>query len=72
MTKTYCDRCGKEIPKNETHKYDVYGWMIHRSMYATLGLIATRRGDPSFDRSDYCIRPECEDSLIHWFKNPET
>lgn len=72
MTKTYCDRCGKEIPKDEIHKRDVYGWITHRSMYATLRLIATGRGDLSIDTKDCYICPECEDSFIHWFQNPKT
>lgn len=32
MTKTFCDRCGKEIKEE-------YGWITHRTLYASIKLL---------------------------------
>ena len=37
MTKTFCDRCGKEIKKVD-HR-SIYAWITHRALYATLRMI---------------------------------
>jgi len=64
MTKTFCDRCGKEITKE-------YGWITHRTLFASIRLLSGKHTKWS-EREDLCICPECEDSYIHWFMNPET
>ena len=65
MTKTFCDRCGKEIT-NE------YGWITHRTLYASIRLFPGKKHDEWSEQADLYICPECEDSYIHWFMNPET
>lgn len=64
MTKTFCDRCGKEITKE-------YGWIVHRMIYGTIKLLPCKENAEWSDRADQYICPECEDSFIHWFMNPE-
>ena len=65
MTKTFCDRCGKEITKK-------YGWLIHRQLYASMRLLPGKEHTEWSDRNDLCICMECEDSYIRWFMHPET
>lgn len=65
MTKTFCDRCGKEIAKE-------YGWIVHRVLYASIKLLPGKEHTEWSDRADQYICPECERSYIHWFLNPET
>ena len=65
MTKTFCDRCGKELVKT-------YGWITHRTLYASIKLLPGKRREEWSERADLYICPECEDSYIHWFMNPET
>lgn len=67
MTKTFCDRCGKEIKEE-------YGWIKHRTLYASIELIPVpgKKHTEWSERADLYICPECEDSYIHWFMNPET
>lgn len=67
MTKTFCDRCGKEIL--EKNRFSLYAWVTHRCFYSTLRMISS--GDPKMESDDKYICPECEDSYIHWFMNPE-
>ena len=64
MTKTFCDRCGKEITKE-------YGWITHRTLYASIRLFM-RNNDEWSEREEQYICPECEDGYIHWFMNPKT
>ena len=65
MTKTFCDRCGKEIKKE-------YGWITHRVLYASIRLLTVKKHEEWGERDDQCLCPECEDSYIYWFMNPET
>lgn len=65
MIKTFCDRCGKEITKE-------YGWITHRTLYASIRLFSVKKHDEWSERADLYICPECEDSYIQWFMNPET
>jgi len=60
MTKTFCDRCGKEIPEG-------YGWLAHRTLF----LPRKERAEWT-ERDDLYICPECEDSFIRWLMNQET
>ena len=64
MTKTFCDRCGKEIKKA------AYGWLKMKMAYARHRLMST---EPKIDwqDDDKYICPDCEDSYIHWFMNPQ-
>ena len=64
MTKMFCDRCGKEITKE-------YGWITHRTLCASIKLVPGRRHEEWCERADQYICPECEDSFIRWFMNPE-
>ena len=64
MTKTFCDRCGKEITKE-------YGWIIHRMIYASIKLLPGKEHTEWSKRADQHICLECEDSYIQWFMNPE-
>ena len=65
MTKTFCDRCGKEITKE-------YGWITHKKIYASIKLVPWKEHTEWSERDDQYICPECEDSYIRWFMNPET
>lgn len=69
MTKTFCDRCGKEIEKDNRH-CSIYAWITHRCYYATLRMIGSDEG-LAHRTDDRYICPECENSYIHWFMNPE-
>lgn len=53
MTKTFCDRCGKEI-KEEC------GWITHRTLYASIRLIPGKKHAEWSERADLYICPECE------------
>ena len=64
MVKTFCDRCGKEIKKID--HVSVYAWLTHKCYYATL-----RHVGQSSESDEKYICPECEQSYIHWFMNPE-
>lgn len=66
MTKTFCDRCGKEI-KEKDH-LGVYAWITHKCCYAKLRMTTY---DNLFVSDDKYICPECENSYISWFMNPE-
>ena len=64
MTKTYCDRCGKEIQGSK------YVWIRHKTRYAIQRLIpASMRKD--WEDTDKYICPDCAEQYIHWFMNPE-
>ena len=65
MTKTFCDRCGKEIMKE-------YGWITHRTLYTSIRFLSMKKHEEWSERTDLYICPECEDSYIHWLMNPET
>ena len=69
MTKTFCDRCGKEIQKN--NHCNIYAWITHRCYYATLCITGSGRCEPTYETDDKYICPECENSYIHWFMNPQ-
>lgn len=66
MTKTFCDRCGKEIIKE-------YGWITHRTLYAArISFLPGRKHTEWTESKDLYICPECENSYIHWLMNPKT
>lgn len=65
MTKTFCDRCGKEITEE-------HGWIAHRTLYASIRFLPGKKHTEWSDQDDRYICPECEDSYIHWFMHPET
>ena len=64
MTKTYCDRCGKEIQGSK------YAWLQHKTRYAVQRLIPSSMRKDWKDVDKY-ICPDCENQFIHWFMNPE-
>lgn len=65
MTKTFCDRCGKEITKE-------HGWLKHRTLYGTISFIVKKKHEDWSRTDEIYICPECEDSYIRWLENPET
>jgi hypothetical protein len=65
MTKMFCDRCGKEITKE-------YGWITHKTLYASIKFVPGKKHTEWSKQVEFEICPECEDSYIHWFMNPET
>lgn len=60
MTRTFCDRCGKEIIKSQ------YAWLRHRTIYAVLRLHSISQKEGWEDYEQY-ICPACEDEFIHWY-----
>lgn len=64
MTKTFCDRCGKEIHK------DSYAVLMHRTIFARQRLMPSCFREEWKDADKY-ICPECEDEYIRWFMNLE-
>lgn len=60
----FCDRCGKEIAKE-------YGWITRRVLYASIRLLSLKKHAEWSEREDLSICPECEDSYVRWFMNPE-
>jgi len=60
MTKTFCDRCGKEINMHE------YSWLRRRIIYVEARLIMYKNR-PDFKDDDKYICPDCSDEYIHWF-----
>lgn len=70
MTKTFCDRCGKEILTQKD--FNICSWIRHRSYCGILYTVSC-----SFDKglayktAKHYICPECEESYIHWFMNPD-
>jgi len=67
MTKTYCDRCGKEIQKD----FRNYSWLTRKVNYTEARLITIKPRE-DWKRDDVYMCQDCEDSYIHWFMNPET
>lgn len=65
MTKTFCDRCGKEIKQE-------YGWITRKRLYANIRLIPGKEHTEWSYLGDLYLCPECEDSYIQWLMNPET
>jgi len=65
MTKTFCERCGKEIKKK-------YGCIIHMQLYASMSFLQGKEHTEWYELPNRCICLKCEDSYIHWFMNPET
>ena len=64
MTKSYCDRCGKEIEK---HKY---GFLKHITIYSKIKLYPSNwQKYTEEDERDIC--PDCEISYFKWFNHPE-
>lgn len=63
MTKTFCDRCGKEIVKSK------YAWIWHKSIYAILKFASDSGTDVRVRDKDIYICPDCEKSFIHWYFN---
>ena len=64
MTKTFCDRCGKEIVENRK-----YAWLNYRKIYARMKLV-THEMRQDWEDDDKYICPECENEFIHWFMHP--
>lgn len=63
MVKTFCDRCGVELKESNA-------WLSRKMIYVKAKLIPhTIREDWKSDEKYIC--PECEESYIHWFMNPE-
>lgn len=61
MTKTFCDRCGREIdPK-------IHAALRHRVHYAETWLWTLAN-----DEITHVLCPSCEESLIYWFNHAET
>ena len=62
MTKTFCDRCGKETASREV------AWLTMKH-YSTFKFFPIKsRGDWDNRRdSDSYLCQECEDSFIDWF-----
>lgn len=69
MTKTFCDRCGKEISDTEGRTL-IYAWITHTCYYAKLRMIGSN-SKTNWKSDDKYICPECEESYIHWFMNPD-
>lgn len=65
MTKTFCDRCGKEIIKSK------YGWLIHRIAYSTVRLCSSSSDVGTVRDKDAYICPDCEKSFEEWFLKGE-
>lgn len=61
MTKTFCDRCGREIDRNARTLFR------HRTAYAE-----TLLSRPVDGNVTHVLCPSCEDSLIYWFNHAET
>ena len=59
MTKQYCDRCGKELPKDVDK-----GHYRHREYYETSVFGIPIRTEYNISEFDLCR--ECSDDLIHW------
>lgn len=71
MTKTFCDRCGKEIERKSGFG-GLYAWITHRTYFAKLRMIQSSvPDDVRWKEDERYICPECEASYIHWFMNPE-
>ena len=68
MTKTFCDRCGKEISNTEGKNF--YAWITHTCYYAKLRMIGSS-SRLNWKSDDKYICPKCEESYIHWFMNPD-
>ena len=68
MTKMFCDRCGKEIERKD-HR-NICAWIAHRCIYATLKMVS-HADESSFNSENAYVCPECEESYVHWFMNPE-
>lgn len=60
MTKTFCDRCGREIDR------DAHTLFRHRTAYAETWLWTLAN-----DEIKHVLCPSCEESLIYWFNHAE-
>lgn len=71
MTKTFCDRCGKEIQRK--CGMGLYAWITHKVLYAKIRMVglAAFSEENNWISDDKYICPECEESYIHWFMNPD-
>lgn len=67
MTKTFCDRCGREIMG-----WNDYGLLKHRILYGKINIFSYNKENELWKDGDKYLCQECEDSYIHWFMNPET
>ena len=65
MTKTFCDRCGKEIIKSK------YGWLTHRTVCSTIRLCPSSPDVGVTRDGDAYICPDCEKSFERWFVKGE-
>ena len=63
MTKTFCDRCGKEIVTKK------FAWIRHQSLYAKFNFASTQGSDEGLRDRDIYVCPECEKSFISWFRH---
>ena len=66
MTKTFCDRCGKEIQMG----FRNYSLLTRRVHYSEARLITINPRE-DWEMDDVYMCKDCEDSYIHWFMNPE-
>lgn len=70
MTKTFCDRCGREIEKDDAGSVKS-GFLTHRTLCAVVRLIPYKIGSEWMERKDMTICPACEDSFAQWFEKNE-
>ena len=64
MTKCFCDRCGKEINKNEKSVF------ITHNEYSKLSFLGMDLAKRNWE-GETLICDNCTDSFIHWFENVE-
>ena len=71
MTKTFCDRCGKEIQRS--CGVGLYAWIMHKVLYAKIQMVglAASSEENNWISDEKYICTECEESYIHWFMNPD-
>ena len=64
MTKTYCDRCGQEIPKQKAY------WLRQTTYYCLQRLVPACMRDDWTDLGK-CICPDCAEQYDAWFRAPK-
>lgn len=68
MTKTFCDRCGKEIPAGNAY------YLSNKEFYRRILTLAPPGLDTERIITEHEICEECQKSLYHWWaegKNKE-
>ena len=63
MTKTFCDRCGREITTDRE-----YGWLSHRVKYSTISFWAPHHKDKWTHDDDKYLCPQCEEEFVQWYE----